>query len=239
MRLRLWKRRLTVSAPRMAIRSAIPWPLRWLLAAVVLGFSAAVALWAFEFGRDIAGLDRHTAEDLVLLRQDNAKLKLDLSKAQAVADASGSLLTAERATQAELVSKIQQLEDDNRTLKKDLGFFEQLLPPGATDSAAIRGFQVDRMVDGGMKWQLLLIQPTKQAPEFRGALELTFAGTLRGKPWAVTEPAVQRTVSMRQYLKMEGMFTPVPDAVVKTVTAKLTQGALVRSEQTVKVRANP
>ena len=239
MRLRLWKRRLTVSAPRMAIRSAIPWPLRWLLAAVVLGFSAAVALWAFEFGRDIAGLDRHTAEDLVLLRQETAQLKLDLSKAQAVADASGSLLTAERATQAELVSKIQQLEDDNRALKRDLGFFEQLLPPGATDTAAIRGFQVDRMGDGGMKWQLLLIQPTKQAPEFRGGLELTFSGTLRGKPWAVTEPAAQRAVSMRQYLKLEGVFTPVPDAVVKTVTAKLMQGALVRSEQTVKVRANP
>ena len=239
MRLRLWRRRLTVSAPRMAIRSAIPWPLRWLLASLVLGFSAAVALWAFEFGRDIAGLDRRTVEDLVLLRQETAQLKLDLAKAQAVADASGSLLTAERATQAELVTKIQQLEDDNRTLKQDLGFFEQLLPPSTTDTAAIRSFQVDRMGDGSLKWQLLLIQPTKQAPEFRGALELTFSGILRGKPWAVTEPAAQRTVSMRQYLKLEGTFTLAPDAVVKTVTAKLTQGALVRSEQTVNVRTIP
>jgi len=42
----------------MIVRSHLPWPLRWAVAAVVLGFSAAIALWAFEFGKDIAGLDR-------------------------------------------------------------------------------------------------------------------------------------------------------------------------------------
>ena len=58
MRWKLWRRRLSVSAPRMIVRSHLPWPLRWAVAAVVLGFSAAIALWAFEFGKDIAGLDR-------------------------------------------------------------------------------------------------------------------------------------------------------------------------------------
>jgi len=47
MRWKLWRRRLSVSAPRMIVRSHLPWPLRWAVAAVVLGFSAAIALWAF------------------------------------------------------------------------------------------------------------------------------------------------------------------------------------------------
>ena len=64
MRWKLWRRRLTISAPRMAIRSAIPWPLRWLLGAVVLGLSAAVALWTFEKGREFAGLDRDRVQSL-------------------------------------------------------------------------------------------------------------------------------------------------------------------------------
>ena len=68
MRLRLLRRRMTVSAPRMAIRSHTPWPLRWLLAAVVLGFSGALALWAFEFGKEIAGLDRNAKQELEQLR---------------------------------------------------------------------------------------------------------------------------------------------------------------------------
>lgn len=50
MRFRLLRRRLTISAPRVAVRSALPWPLRWIMLAVVFGFCAAIALWAFEFG---------------------------------------------------------------------------------------------------------------------------------------------------------------------------------------------
>lgn len=57
MRFRLLRRRLTISAPRVAIRSAMPWPLRWLVLALALGLSAATALWAFEFGKSIAGLE--------------------------------------------------------------------------------------------------------------------------------------------------------------------------------------
>jgi hypothetical protein len=56
MRFRLL-RRLTVSAPRMAVRSALPWPFRWACWPGRSGFCAAIALWAFEFGKDIAGLD--------------------------------------------------------------------------------------------------------------------------------------------------------------------------------------
>ncbi len=57
MRWKLLRRRLSVSKPRLIERSHLPWPLRWAALAVMLGFSAALAHWAFEFGKDIAGLD--------------------------------------------------------------------------------------------------------------------------------------------------------------------------------------
>ena len=53
MRFRLLRRRLTINSPRMAVRSALPWPFRWAMAALVFGFCAAIALWAFEFGKVI------------------------------------------------------------------------------------------------------------------------------------------------------------------------------------------
>jgi hypothetical protein len=68
MRWKLLRRRLSVSAPRMIVRSHLPWPLRWAVVALVFGFSAALALWAFEFGKDIAGLDRGSKEELAQLR---------------------------------------------------------------------------------------------------------------------------------------------------------------------------
>src|SRR5204863_4534827 len=92
MRFKLLRRRLTISAPRMAVRSALPWPLRWATAAIVLGFCAAIALWAFEFGKTIAGLDTGAKEELLRLRTDADKLREDRDKAQSIVNTSASLL---------------------------------------------------------------------------------------------------------------------------------------------------
>jgi hypothetical protein len=233
--MRLWRRRLTISAPRMAIRSTVPWPLRWLLAAVVLGFSAAVALWAFEFGRDIAGLDRQSAQDLGRLRDEVGVLRRKLEAAEAVAHSAESLLTAEKTAQQQLTLRLKQLEEENRSLRGDLGFFERLIPAGGNDTVAIRGMQAERVTEAQLKWQLLLVQPAKRAQAFQGQLELSVGGLQKGKPWSRTEPASQRPVEMRQYLRLEGLLDVPADVVVKTVTVRLMEGSAVRSTQTIKL----
>src|SRR6185369_17155874 len=106
MRFKLLRRRLTISAPRMAVRSALPWPLRWAGAEIVLGFCAAIALWAFEFGKSIAGLDTGAKEELVQLRGDVAKLREERDKAQSVFNTSASLITAEKAARDQLATQI-------------------------------------------------------------------------------------------------------------------------------------
>jgi hypothetical protein len=58
MRWKALRRRYSINAPRMIVRSHLPWPLRWAVLALALGFSAALALWAFEFGKSIAALDQ-------------------------------------------------------------------------------------------------------------------------------------------------------------------------------------
>ncbi|NBX21663.1 MAG: hypothetical protein EBR58_09930, partial [Betaproteobacteria bacterium] len=78
MRFRLLRRRLTISAPRMAVRSALPWPFRWALLAIVLGFCAAIGLWAFEFGKDIAGLEKGSKDELMQLRANAAALQTEM-----------------------------------------------------------------------------------------------------------------------------------------------------------------
>lgn len=235
MRLRLWRRRLTISAPRMAIRSAIPWPLRWLLGAVVLGLSGAAALWAFEFGKDIAGLDRHSQQELIQLRQEVQRLSSELEKAQAVAHTSDTLLTAEHTTQALLTTQLKELQEDNRNLRRELGFFEQLIPASGQRGVSIRGLQARRTDPSRMRWQVLLVQSAKQAPEFKGQLEITYAGELRGKPWTLTEPAARRPLAMRQLLRLEGSTVVPADAVVKTLSVRVMQGSSPVLTQTAKV----
>jgi len=187
MRWKLLRRRLTISSPRVAVRNSLPWPLRWAVAAVVLGFCGAISLWAFELGKDIAGVDLQAKEELAVLRTENIQLRSERDKAQSVLNTSGSLMTAERSAQERLTAQIRQLEAENRALRDDLGFFEKLIPASGTEAVAIRGLQAEVLGGSQLRWQVLVIQPMKNAPEFRGRLQMTMTGTMDDHPTAHRE----------------------------------------------------
>jgi hypothetical protein len=233
MRWKLLRRRLTISAPRMSVRSSMAWPLRWAVVAIVLGFCGAIGLWAFELGKGIAGLDTGAKEELLRLRNDAAKLREERDKAQSILNTSGSLITAERAAQERLMAQIRTLEAENRALRDDLGFFEKLIPASGGDGVAIRGLQAEAMAGSQLKWQVLVIQPGKNAPEFRGKLELNMVGTLEGRPWTAPLPGGAMALQFRQYRRVEGMADIPSQAVVKSVSAKVVEGTSTRAVQTV------
>src|SRR6476469_7146724 len=188
MRWKALRRRYSVNAPRMILRSHLPWPLRWAVLALALGFSAALALWAFEFGKSIAGLDRDAKDELARLRVEVAQLRDARDKAQAVANTADSLLKMEKAAQDRLAQQVKQIESENLALKADLGFFEQLLPAKGSEGLSIRALQVEPLPSGQMRFQLLLMQSGKALPEFEGSYALSLAGTLDGKPWTAPVP---------------------------------------------------
>jgi hypothetical protein len=242
MRFRLLRRRLTISAPRMAIRSALPWPLRWVVVALVLGFCAAIALWAFEFGKDIAGIDDGRIEDLARLKvevrnlsQQLDAMKEERDKALSAANTSTTLMTTEKAAQERLSALNKQLEVENRGLRDDLGFFEKLIPTVGTEALAIRGLQAEVQDGRQVKWQVLVIQPLKNAPEFNGRLELSFTGLQAGKPWVSTLPEGPQAIKLRQYARAEGVFELPPQTVLKGVSVKVMEGAVTKAVQSIKL----
>lgn len=236
MRWKLIRRRLSISAPRMIVRSHLPWPLRWAILALALGFSAALAVWAFEFGKDIAGLDRNAKAELAKLREEVAQLHSERERSLSIANTADSLLKTERAAQERLTQQIRQIEAENLALKADLGFFERLLPAGAAAAISIRGLHAELKAPGQLRFQLLVMQAGKSAPEFRGRYEITLGGTLDGIPWTYSPPDALRPLQMKQYLRVEGMIDHPPDAVVKTVQVRvLDASGAVKATQTVKI----
>jgi hypothetical protein len=235
MRWKLLRRRLSISAPRVIVRRHLPWPLRWALAAVALGFSAAIALWAFQTGEDLAGLDRDARAELARLRDTVAELREDRDKAQAVANTAESLLKTERVTEERLAEQLRQSETEKLALKADLGFFQQLIPvSGATpEGLAVRGFQARMQAPGRLRYQLLVMQGGRQVAPFNGHYELTVTGTLDGQPWTSPPPAASQPIQVKQYARVEGMIDCPAQAVVKTVQVKVTDaGGAVRALQT-------
>ena len=216
----------------MSVRNAMPWPIRWILGAVMLGFSAAIGLWAFEFGKGIAGLDSNAKDELKVLRAEVATLRQEREKAQTIANTSGSLLTAEKAAQEKMAAQLSQVQAINQQLRDDLGFFEKLLPSGGSDGVSIRGLQAELLSASQLKWQVLVIQPVKNAPDFNGKLDVTLNGMVAGKPWTATLPGGAQILQFKQYRRIEGVLDLPPLAVVKTVTAKVVEGTTTRSAQT-------
>lgn len=233
MRFKLLRRRLTISAPRMKVRSAMPWPLRWASAAIVLGFCGAISLWAFELGKDIAGVDNGDREELSRLREDVVTLRQERDRIQSVLNTSGSAITVERAAQERMASQLRVLDAENRALREDLGFFEKLMPASGTEGVAIRGLQAEVLSGTQLKWQVLVIQPGKNTPEFRGMLEVSFSGTLEGKPWTMQLPGGSQALQFKQYRRVEGMVDLPPEAVVKNVSARIVEGTVSRAVQIV------
>ncbi len=244
MRLKLLMRRLTVSAPRMAVRSALPWPFRWAVLAIVAGFCAAIALWAFEFGKDIAGLDHGNQAQFQQLQLENASLKVQVEaltverdKAQFVANTADTVLLAEKAAHDKLAESAKQLTLDNQRLKDDLGFFEKLIPATGpnTGTLAIRGLQAEVSPSNEVKWQVLVIQGVKNPAPFEGRLELVFSGVAGGKAWSGAPPGGALGVRIGQYGRLEGVYQPPEQTTVKSVTARLMDGQAVRALHTIKL----
>jgi hypothetical protein len=226
----------------MSVHGALTWPLRLALSAIVLGFCAAIGLWAFEFGKDIAGLEKGANEELVRLRVEVTQLRTEISgvkeerdQAQSIANTAGTLVTAERSSQERLQLQVKQLEEESRKLRDDLGFFEKLIPAAGVAGVTIRGLQADLQNRSQLKWQVLVIQASKNAPQFNGLLELTFSGTVDGKSWTAALPGGAQAVKISQYGRLEGVFEIPSRAVVSTVTARVLEGSLVRSTQSIKL----
>ena len=234
MRWKLLRRRLSVSAPRMIVRSHLPWPLRWAVGALALGFSAALALWAFEFGKNIAGLDRLATEELTTLRAELKELRQKYDEVRQVSNTADSLLKTERVAQERLGQQLRTLESEKQSLQAELGFFQRLLPTGS-EGLQLRGLQVEAPIAGQLLYRMLVVQQAKDA-EFSGTYELVVSGQLDNKSWSMTLPGGPRPLVVKQVARVEGTVDHPPGAVIKGVQVRImdSKGA-VRATQTTRL----
>ena len=202
------------------MRSHLPWPLRWATLAVMLGFSAALALWAFELGKNLAGLDRDDKEELSRLRGEIVQLREDHRQAAQVANTADSMLKTERAAQERLAQQLRQLEAEKQALRSDLGFYEKLLP-GKGEGLQLRGLQAELSAPGQLKYQMLLVHSGKAPAEFKGRYDLLLTGLLEGKAWTLPLPGGPQALQMRQVTRVEGLIDHPAAAVIKTVQVRV------------------
>lgn len=237
MRWKLLRRRLSVTAPRVTVRSRLPWPLRWAVIALALGFSGALALWAFEFGRDIAGLDRNAQSELQSAREELSRLREEHERAVSIANSADSLLKTERTAQESLGARVKALEAENLALTRDLAFFEKLMPSTTGNKLlSLRGMQATPEGAGRLRYQGLLMPAAGRSGGFNGRYELVLTGTQAGRSWTLTPASGGASINMKQYQRLEGVVDYPADAVVKQVEIKvLDSGGKVQASEVVRL----
>jgi hypothetical protein len=188
-----FRQRFGISAPRVAVRTHVPWYLRWLLLAVLLAFSVALAAWMYDAGRRFAGFDRGEVQDeLTGMRRELESTRSELAKLRAIANAADSKMSIERTAQLRLAQQIRTLEQDNARLREDLAIFENMLSVDTRGAQAlnIQRFKVEPDgLPGEYRYRMLLLTGNRRdRGDFQGRLELLVGVQQEGRNAIITIP---------------------------------------------------
>ncbi len=243
MKFKLMRRRMSISAPRMTVKTHVPWPLRIAVGIVVLALAFALGLFLYESGKDFAGFGRPLKDEVVRLRAENSELREESTRLKDAATAAQSRLEIEKSTQAELGTQIRSLELENAKLKDDAAFFENLSSSTPQAGVAIKRLEVrPDAVPGQFHYRILVTQGGGAEHEFTGDLQLLVTLQEGGKaammnlpdPSAASDPKAFQ-ISFRFFKRLEGTFKAPAGAVVKQVEARILERGAVRSQQSVAV----
>ena len=226
------RQRFGIAAPKMSVRTDVPWYLRWLGIAVMLAFSAALALWMYDAGRRFAGFDRSEVEqELSAARSELGKMRAELERLGAIANAADSKVSIERTAQQKLAQQARVLEQENARLREELAIFESMLSSETASAAplSVLRFKVEPdTLPGEFRYRVLLLASgPRRGKEFQGRLELVVSLTDGGRGAMITLPGQGQSdnaafrLGFKHFQRVDGTFRVDPKAKVVSVQVRV------------------
>ena len=186
------RRQFGISAPRMAVRTHLPW---WGRGAIVVSLVAIIAgmwWWGFDFGQILGGFNRKEIETrLASLESDAAKYRAEAAELRARNATLESELAMTRGKQEALSRQATDLTGENGQLKEELAFLQKLV----SDSSKTVGLSIQRLdvePDGEnmLRYSVLIVRGGNPKDEFVG--NVVIRATLTGMPPAESAaPTIQ------------------------------------------------
>lgn len=222
--------RIGIRSTRMSIRTHVPWYVRFGTSALMMGLAAAIAWWLVDNSYRITGFNREDAEQQIQkLSAEASRLQQELETSRRALTERDRQVQIEKAAQTELARNVAQLQEENASLKEDLGFLRNIMSSGSVpEGLSIQNLKVE--ADGGpntYRYRMLLIQGGQRKQDFKGRVQLIVRVAQNGATTQLNFPedALVRTagaeVEFRYYHKVEGRFTIPEGALVKSVQARV------------------
>lgn len=233
LRLRRFRRRFGITAPKVVVRSHLPW--QWLLLLIILFalFVGAVG-WLMAQRNEAGALGQEVGQ----LRQQLLVQREELSFLRSTAGTGQSAVSIEKASQQQLLGKIRVLEAQNVALKEDILLFERLIPvAGESGAIRIENFRVVQESPGRYLYRLLFAyQSDKQNPDFRGSFQLVVDYVFSGHRERLVLPndrrgGVEYQLELKQFLRREGVFELPDGAALLGAEVRVVQGGALKSRR--------
>jgi len=233
LKLRRFRRRFGITAPRVVVRSHLPWP--WFAGAAVLVLLLVVAgVWSVMQHNEAGAMGR----ELDALRQQFQAQHEELLVLRSTAGTGQNAVRMERMAQQQLLSRLQGLERENASLKEDMLLFERLIPVVGEEAAVrIENFRLTPEASGRYRYRLLLaFQPSKQSPDFHGRLQLAVTFALSGKVQQLVLPdnresAADYQIDLKHFLRREGVVELPAGAVIQSIEARILLGDTLKAKR--------
>lgn len=246
--IRRFRRKFSISAPRLAVRPHVPWYVRW---AIALPFMLLIGLaiwWAYGSGLELAGFKRVEAEKelsslqerVQSLEDENARLNNQI----AAFERQGQI---EQALDLELETQLKTLNEENLRLKEDLLFFQSLPLTGSREAElTIHRLKIEPdILPGEYHCRMLLVQSVQQrGRQFEGNMQLVVNGEQDGRKVVLQFPqagspteVAAHQLSFKYYQRIDKVFKLPPDMQLESVQVRVFEKGMQepRIKQTVEL----
>lgn len=232
-RTRRFFKHFRIDAPRMSVRSRLPWPWRVVAAMSLLAVVGGMWWWGFDFGQIFGGFNRKEVEaHLSALDAENATLQAEAARLRARTSQLESELGMTTGAQATLRKQAQELANENSQLKEELTFLQKLVADSNKQTGlAIQRLVVERERDDAWHFSVLVVRGGNPKDEFDGTVTLQAAiqpgsGGAAARPTIVTLPDEQPEsapalrLKFKYYQRVEGTIRVPSGAQVRSVTVR-------------------
>jgi hypothetical protein len=230
--IRSFRRKFSISAPRLSVRPHVPWYVRWAIALPFILLIGFAVWWAYGFGLELAGFHRGQAEqELSDLRERVHSLETETaSQANQIAayERQGQI---SRASSNEVDAQLKSLNDENTRLKEDLLFFDNLPLTGAREAElSIHRLKIEPdALPNQYHCRMLLVQSVQQRGSmFQGSLQLVVEGQQDGRKVVLQFPlenspqdVTAYQLSFKYYQRIDKVFKLPPEMKLESVDVRV------------------
>jgi len=203
-----------IGSSRMAIRSQLAWYWRWLLNVLMMALVATVVWWLVQNSYRITGSDiEEVKQHITKLTEEDRVIRQELEATKSALAERDRQLQIERASQGELARTVAQLQEENASVKEDLGFLRNIMSSGATpEGIGISNLKIEK--DGNaneFRYRMVLTQGGQRKQDFKGKVQIMAHVSQNGTTSTLTFPEASAgdaagAVDFRFYQKVEGRF---------------------------------